>query len=92
MIKAICMSFINRKKNIFVIFVKRLVLLPVYKEVLAWERRRDIDEPARKSKIGRQKLQLKRRGFPLFLVVKTWFDCCESPTKVRSVKAPTLLT
>lgn len=44
---------------------------------LAWELIIGIDEPARKSKISRQKYSSKdkRRGFPLFLVVKTWFDC-----------------
>ena len=43
---------------------------------LAWELIIGIDEPARKSKISRQKVLVKRqRGFPLFLVVKTWFDC-----------------
>ena len=43
---------------------------------LAWELIIGIDEPARKSKISRQKVSKdKRRGFPLFLVVKTWFDC-----------------
>ena len=59
---------------------------------LAWELIIGIDEPARKSKISRQKYSSKdkRRGFPLFLVVKTWFDCWRKSYKSQRRKSTCL--
>lgn len=85
------MSFIG-KKDIFLFLICNTTSGVIGS--LAWELIIGIDEPARKSKIGRQKARQKTNDgdFHFFWSSKRGLTVEESPTKVSRVKALALVT